>query len=157
MQHIQLSPGYDISRVIRGGWQLSDSHSVILSTHILPEVEAVCDRVQILHRGRIVYNDSIDALRRFRGAATLLVGFRHPPGTQELQSIAGVVRVERAQDGLLRVYRADGADPVDALVRASVERGWGLTHLAPERATLEDVFVQLTQQEGAGEPAQAQA
>jgi ABC-2 type transport system ATP-binding protein len=127
--------------------ELSDSHSVILSTHILPEVEAVCDRVQILHRGRIVYNDSIDALRRFRGAATLLVGLRHPPALEELQGIAGVARVEAVQDGLLRVFRDGGADPVDALVRAAVERGWGLHHLAPERATLEDVFVQLTQQE----------
>jgi ABC-2 type transport system ATP-binding protein len=122
---------------------------VILSTHILPEVEAVCDRVQILNRGRIVYNDSIDALRRFRGAATLLVGLRHPPALDELQGIAGVARVEPVQDGLLRVFRSDGADPVDALVRASVERNWGLVHLAPERATLEDVFVQITQQEAA--------
>ena len=128
--------------------ELSDSHSVILSTHILPEVEAVCDRVQILHRGRIVYNDSIEALRRFRGGGALLIGLRRPPPVQALQEIAGVARVEPAQDGLLRVFRADGADPVDALVRTAVERGWGLTHLAPERATLEDVFVQLTQQEG---------
>jgi ABC-2 type transport system ATP-binding protein len=137
--------------------ELSDSHSVILSTHILPEVEAVCDRVQILHRGRIVYNDSIEALRRFRGAATLLVGFRHAPAAQELQQIAGVARVESAQDGLLRVFRSDGADPVDALVRASVQGNWGLTHLAPERATLEDVFVQLTQQESAAPAAEAVA
>jgi ABC-2 type transport system ATP-binding protein len=137
--------------------ELSDSHSVILSTHILPEVEAVCDRVQILHRGRIVYNDSIEALRRFRGAATLLVGFRRAPGLQDLQSVAGVARVESAPDGLLRVYRNADADPIDALVRTAVERGWGLTHLAPERATLEDVFVQLTQQDSAESAAGAQA
>jgi hypothetical protein len=65
--------------------------------------------------------------------------------------------VEGAHDGLLRVFRSDGADPIDALVHASVERGWGLTHLAPERATLEDVFVQLTQQEGDVQPAEAAA
>jgi len=48
----------------------------------------------------------------------------------------------------LRVIRAEGQDPTEALVRESVARNWGLYHLAPERATLEDVFVQLTQQEG---------
>jgi ABC-2 type transport system ATP-binding protein len=137
--------------------ELSDSHSVILSTHILPEVEAVCDRVQILHRGRIVYNDSIDALRRSRGAGTLLVGLRQPPPAAELEAIAGVARVEPADDGMLRVFRSESADPVDALVRSAVERGWGLTHLAPERATLEDVFVQLTRQDLGAQPVQAAA
>jgi ABC-2 type transport system ATP-binding protein len=137
--------------------ELSDSHSVILSTHILPEVEAVCDRVQILHRGRIVYNDSIEALRRFRGAATLLVGFRRAPSSAEVETLAGVARVEPAADGLLRVFRSESTDPVDALVRASVDRGWGLIHLVPERATLEDVFVQLTQQESAPAPAPVEA
>ena len=51
--------------------ELSGSHSVILSTHILPEVEAVCDRVQIMHRGSIVYSDTIEGLRRFRGGHAL--------------------------------------------------------------------------------------
>jgi ABC-2 type transport system ATP-binding protein len=147
--------------------ELSDSHSVILSTHILPEVEAVCDRVQILHRGRIVYNDSIGALQRFRGAHSLLVNFRHPPAVDEIARLPGVAGVEPAAEGLLRILRtgspttgaaaADTPDPTDALVRLSVERNWALTHLSVERATLEDVFVHLTQQEPAGTPAAAAA
>jgi ABC-2 type transport system ATP-binding protein len=149
--------------------ELSDSHSVILSTHILPEVEAVCDRVQILHRGRIVYNDSIAALRRFRGAHSLLVNFRHPPPLDEISRLPGVAGVEPAAEGLLRILRTgtpaaidaphptDAPDPTDALVRLSVERNWALTHLSVERATLEDVFVQLTQQEAAEAPAAAEA
>jgi ABC-2 type transport system ATP-binding protein len=146
--------------------ELSDRHSVILSTHILPEVEAVCDRVQILHRGRIVYNDSIAALRRFRGAHSLLVNFRNPPVVDEITRLPGVAGVEPAAEGRLRILRTgsttgaaatDTPDPTDALVRLSVERNWALTHLSVERATLEDVFVQLTQQEPAGTPAAAAA
>jgi len=129
--------------------ELSGTHSVILSTHILPEVEAVCDRVQILHRGNIVYADTIEALRRFRSGHALVVGLRHAPGQEELLRLPGVARVEQAAERLLRVIRAEGQDPTEALVRESVARNWGLYHLAPERATLEDVFVQLTQQEGA--------
>jgi len=136
--------------------ELSDSHSVILSTHILPEVEAVCDRVQILHRGRIVYNDSIGALRRFRGAHSLLVAFRRAPASDEIARLPGVTGVEPASEGRVRILRAEADDPTDALVRASVEHNWGLTHLAIERATLEDVFVQLTQQETAPETGAAQ-
>ncbi|MCW5619524.1 MAG: ATP-binding cassette domain-containing protein [Burkholderiales bacterium] len=129
--------------------ELSDSHSVILSTHILPEVEAVCDRVQILHRGRIVYNDRIEGLRQFRGAPALLLNFRHAPALDELAGIPGVGQVQRTPDGMFRVERDATLDPTDMLVQTAVTRGWGLTHLAPERATLEDVFVQLTQQDAA--------
>jgi ABC-2 type transport system ATP-binding protein len=129
--------------------ELSGNYSVILSTHILAEVEAVCDRVQILHRGSLVYSDTIEALRRFRGGHALLVGLRSPPALEELERFPGVARVESASDGLLRVLHADGQDPTDALVAAAAERGWRLFHLAPERASLEDVFAQLTQQESA--------
>jgi ABC-2 type transport system ATP-binding protein len=123
--------------------ELRDSHSVILSTHILPEVEAVCDRVEILHRGTIVYSDSIDALRRFRGGQALRVGLRRPPAIEQIRSIPGVSGAD-AVDGFVRVLPQDGQDPAEAIVRASVERGWGLHYLAPEAASLEDVFVQLT-------------
>src|SRR4051812_40740140 len=62
---------------------LGRDHSLILSTHILPEVEAVCDRVQILHRGEVVFNDSIAALKQFRGGPTLQLGLRTPPSAAE--------------------------------------------------------------------------
>ncbi len=151
--------------------ELSDSHSVILSTHILPEVEAVCDRVQILHRGRIVYNDRIAALQRFRRAHSVLVGFRRAPSVDEISRLPGVAGVEPAPEGLLRILRAgapaategagpghapdrtgapgpsDAADLIDALVHLSVQRNWALTHLSIERASLEDVFAHLTGQE----------
>jgi ABC-2 type transport system ATP-binding protein len=130
--------------------ELSGTHSVILSTHILPEVEAVCDRVQIMHRGGIVYSDTIEGLRRFRGGHALLVGLRNPPPPEDISRLPGVARVEPAADGLLRVLQTPEQDPTDALVAAAAQQGWKLFHLAPERATLEDVFVQLTQQEAAG-------
>jgi len=128
--------------------ELRDQHSVILSTHILPEVEAVCDRVEILHKGAIVYSDTIDALRRFRGGHALRVGLRRTPPLDEFKRLAGVGSVEEA-NGFLRVLPQEGQDPADAIVRASVEREWGLHYLAPEAASLEDVFVQLTTAETA--------
>jgi len=128
--------------------ELRDQHSVILSTHILPEVEAVCDRVEILHKGVIVYSDTIDALRRFRGGHALRVGLRRAPPLEDLKRLAGVASAELA-DGFVRVLPREGEDPADAIVRASVERDWGLHYLAPEAASLEDVFVQLTTAEAA--------
>jgi gliding motility-associated transport system ATP-binding protein len=137
--------------------ELSGTHSVILSTHILPEVEAVCDRVQIMHHGSIVYSDTIEGLRRFRVGHALLVGLRNPPPPEDIAGLPGVARVEPATDGLLRVLQAPDRDVTDALVSAAAQQGWKLFHLAPERATLEDVFVQLTQQETAAQPTEAAA
>ena len=123
--------------------ELRDRHSIILSTHILPEVEAVCDRVEIMHLGSIVYSDTIEALRRFRGGQAVRVALRRMPPIEQISQLPGVASAEPAGD-FVRVLPADGQDPADAIVRASVERNWGLHYLAPEAASLEDVFVQLT-------------
>jgi ABC-2 type transport system ATP-binding protein len=128
--------------------QLGNDHSVILSTHILPEVEAVCDRVQILHRGEAVFNDSIEGLRQFRGGQALQVGLRNPPGAEEISRAAGGAEVEAINDTVFRV-RSRGSDPTEALVQASVAGRWGLYMLQPAQASLEEVFVQLTHREEA--------
>jgi ABC-2 type transport system ATP-binding protein len=127
--------------------ELGVGHSVILSTHILPEVEAVCDRVQIMHHGEIVYSDTIAGLKQFESGATVLVGLRRPPAPAELGAIAGVAAAEAVEPTLFRVQFAAGADPTEALVRAAAERGWGLYQLKPAQTSLEDVFVRLTRRE----------
>jgi ABC-2 type transport system ATP-binding protein len=81
----------DIRALIR---ELGNAHSVILSTHILPEVEAICDRVQIMHHGRMVYADTIAALKQLHNGRTLLVGLNQPPAIAELAAIPGVAHVE---------------------------------------------------------------
>jgi ABC-2 type transport system ATP-binding protein len=127
--------------------ELGAGHSVILSTHILPEVEAVCDRVQIMHHGEIVYSDTIAALKRFESGATVLVGLRRPPALAELQAIPGAAAVERIEPTLFRVQFAADGDPTDALVKAAAAGDWGLFQLKPAQTSLEDVFVHLTRRE----------
>ena len=127
--------------------ELGGAHSVILSTHILPEVEAVCDRVQIMHHGNIVYSDTIAALKRIESGATVLVGLRRPPPLGEIAALPGIAAVESVEPGLFRVQFAAGADPGDALVKQAAERNWGLYLLKPAQTSLEDVFVNLTRRE----------
>src|SRR5688572_24466178 len=74
--------------------ELAGAHSVILSTHILPEVEAVCDRVQIMHHGNIVYSDTIAALKALHSGRTIVLGLRRPPSDAELEGVPGVTAVE---------------------------------------------------------------
>jgi gliding motility-associated transport system ATP-binding protein len=127
--------------------ELGGGHSVILSTHILPEVEAICDRVQIMHHGEIVYSDTIAALQQFESGATVLVGLRRPPPLAELQAVPGVAAVAPVEPTLFRVQSAPGADPTEALVKAAAARDWGLFQLTPAQTSLEDVFVHLTRRE----------
>jgi ABC-2 type transport system ATP-binding protein len=127
--------------------ELAGAHSVILSTHILPEVEAVCDRVQIMHHGSIVYGDTIAALKQFQNGATALVGLRRPPPVGELAALPGIASAESAEPTLFRVQFSGEADACDALVASAVERNWGLYRLQPAQTSLEDVFVNLTRRE----------
>jgi ABC-2 type transport system ATP-binding protein len=127
--------------------KLGNNHSVILSTHILPEVESVCDRVQILHHGRTVFSDTIAGLKRFHGGRMVLLGLRRPPAIDQITAIKGVLRAEAAGANLFRVSFADHADASEDLARCAVEKSWGLYQLAPAQNSLEDVFVRLTQKE----------
>ncbi len=134
----------EIRKLIR---ELGAHHSVILSTHILPEVESVCDRVQILHHGATVFSDTITGLQQFHGGRMVLVGLKHPPAVAELAAIGGVARAVAASETVFRVSFANGADPTDELVKRAVKNSWGLYQLAPAQSNLEDVFAHLTQKE----------
>ena len=131
----------EIRNLIR---EVANEHSVVLSTHILPEVQSVCDRVQIINRGRLVLNESIEQMREKLQATTLLVALRSLPPVSELESIDGVVSVAPVDDGRLRIGYEVGNDPSDAIVEQAVANGWGLHELTPERMTLEQVFVDIT-------------
>ena len=130
--------------------ELGGAHSVILSTHILPEVEAVCDRVQIMHHGNIVYSDTIAALKGVESGATVLLGLRRPPPLSELAALPGVAGAEAVEPSLFRLQFAGGADAADALVKQAAAQDWGLYLLKPAQTSLEDVFVNLTRREDVG-------
>ncbi len=124
--------------------EVANEHSVVLSTHILPEVQSVCDRVQIINRGHLVLNETIGEMRAKLQATTLLVALRMVPSIAELESIHGVQSVEPLEDGRLRIAFDADRDPSDAIVEQAVANGWGLHELMPERMTLEQVFVDIT-------------
>lgn len=134
----------DIRALIR---EVGSERSVIISTHILPEVEMVCDHVQIIDKGKLVFNGAIDVLKKQRIGNKLLIAMNKPPKAAELLKIAGVEEAESVADHLMRVRFADDATPAEAIVQAAVAKGWGLYQIGPDQTSLEDVFVQLTYQE----------
>jgi ABC-2 type transport system ATP-binding protein len=126
--------------------ELGRERTLLLSTHILPEVELLCHRVMIIDRGRIVAEGTPESLREsWVGNPGLRVTLKGDPAdvAEGLGRIAGVVSVRPAGEGLV-VEHEPGIDIREEVFRAAVERGWVLLELARERATLEDVFVRLT-------------
>ncbi len=138
----------DIRALIR---EIGVEHSVILSTHILPEVEMVCDHVQIIDKGKLVFNGGIEVLKKLRHGNKLLLGLANAPVAGALELIAGVTEVELLEGGMYRVSYSDEANAAQAImqniVQAAVQNHWGLYQIAPDQTSLEDVFVQLTYQE----------
>ncbi len=124
--------------------ELGAAHSVILSTHILPEVQAICSHVQIIHRGRLVFADAMADLDLQLRADSLLVGAMALPDSSALSALPGVISVESIDAQRVRLYHAQGKPPTDEIIRRAVEENWGLQELTPEYKTLEQIFVELT-------------
>ena len=132
----------EIRELIRS---LGSERSVILSTHILSEVQATCDRVQIIRAGELIYNASTESLNQ-QNEISFKVALRKDIDPAELTAIAGVDHAEALGDGRFRLIFAKNATP-DALVESAVQMQWGLDELTPEQQSLEDLFIELTQHE----------
>src|SRR5690242_4919210 len=131
--------------------ELAGSHTIILSTHILPEVSQTCQRVVIINHGRVVAVDTPDNLTaRLRGSETLYVQVdtAGPEVAAALGQVPGVTRVTPggAHDAApaFEVESSAGHDVRRELARAIVGRGWGLLELRPMRMSLEEIFLHLT-------------
>jgi ABC-2 type transport system ATP-binding protein len=135
---------------------LAGDHTIVLSTHILPEVEQTCQQVIIINKGKLVATDSVSNLqRRAQGAQSLLVevagrnGDLDPAAVQRrLSQISGVTRValknQRDNRSIFELESGKDAFVRGDLARAVVESGWDLNELRPTSLSLEEIFLQLT-------------
>ncbi len=136
--------------------ELAGNHTIILSTHILPEVAQTCQRVVIINKGRVVAVDTPDNLTaRLRGSETmyLQVDASGADAAAALTGVPGVTRVVESdrRDGVVgyEVDSESGRDVRRDLARTVIGSGWGLLEMRPMRMSLEDVFLSLTTDEAA--------
>jgi ABC-2 type transport system ATP-binding protein len=139
----------EIRQLIRS---LGGEHTIILSTHILPEATAVCQKVVIINRGRIVAVDSqerLSAQLRRSEKISLKVARPLPEIAERLKSLAGVYQATPEEEGRggFVVECELGKDIREELSRYVVENGWGLLEIRPITLSLEDVFLRLTTEE----------
>ena len=129
---------------------LGQENTIVLSTHILPEVSMVCDRVLIIHEGQIVAEDTPRSLaERLQGVERLAVEVQGPASqvAAVLRKVPGVVNVTHSEAGDRNTFRVQlrrGADLRDEVSRAIIDNGWGLLGLQLESMSLEEIFLKLT-------------
>jgi len=134
---------------------LAGAHTVILSSHILPEVSQICQRVIIINHGQIIASDSPQNLSRqmSRGRRiSLIVGGPGDAVAAALAGVPGVQEVTRQGEDRYLVETDSDQEVRPALSRLLVEKGWDLLELKAQEFTLEDVFLDLVTEEGDAEP-----
>ncbi|MDD4960099.1 MAG: ABC transporter ATP-binding protein [Gallionella sp.] len=136
----------DIRALIR---ELGNSSSVILSTHLLSEVENVCDRVEIMQRGKLIYSDSSAGMKHYKDVSGFTLTLRNPPPLAELASIAGVQHVEAISATQFRILHTAETNPSSALLTLATQNNWQLEQLTPLHTSLEEVFMKITDAESA--------
>jgi ABC-2 type transport system ATP-binding protein len=134
--------------------ELKGEHTIILSTHILPEVQTMCERIIIINRGRIVAEDSLEGLSsRMAGASHVRIRVSRPGSAIEdmLKKVSGVTAVTKAEGGYnVQIVGTDSA--VEALAESVVQSRAGLLELKREVVDLEEIFLKLTTSEESQTP-----
>ena len=125
--------------------ELGEDHSVILSTHILSEVQSLCDRVLIINQGNIVLDQSLVQLQSNAEKPKYIeIGLHNPPALEALLTINGVASAESINENMLRINFNPDVDATETIVEKATSEKWGIYKLNPGDTSLEAVFMRLT-------------
>ncbi len=125
--------------------ELGEDHSVILSTHILSEVQSLCDRVLIINQGSIVLDQSLSDLNsHVEKPENIEIALHNPPALEDLLTIEGVASAESINENTLRINFNKDVDATDKIVEKAATDNWGLYKLNPADTSLETIFMRLT-------------
>lgn len=124
--------------------EIAEDRTVILSTHILSEVQATCDYIRMIEQGRVVFAGTVDEFDNYIVPGTLIVSLTSMPPASELRTIPGVTGVEELGGPRYRLHFSDGQDIKERFVETSVARGWRLTEIFAEKSSLDAIFAELS-------------
>ncbi|PKO96274.1 MAG: multidrug ABC transporter ATP-binding protein [Bacteroidetes bacterium HGW-Bacteroidetes-7] len=124
--------------------EIARERTVLLSTHILSEVQATCDYIRMVEEGKVVFAGTVDEFDNYIEPNTVFVSLLESPPVEELKVIPGVLDVEELEDTKYRVKFADSQDIIERIVEASVSKGWRLNEIRMERSSLDTIFAELS-------------
>lgn len=126
--------------------EIAVDHTVLLSSHILSEIQLLCSEVIMIDAGRIVFSDSMDAFNNYVQPNSILLKMENIANESDLLQIAGITGVEWLGEKHLRVFNNGDESVAEGIIAASVQYGWRLREISPDRSQLDDIFKQLSTQ-----------
>ncbi|WP_099291032.1 MULTISPECIES: ABC transporter ATP-binding protein [unclassified Butyricimonas] len=124
--------------------EIAQERTVILSTHILTEVQATCDYIRMIEQGSLVFSGTVNEFDNYLQPNTLVVSLAAVPLVADIQALPGIVRVEELGGPRFRIQFSDAREAMDRIVEASYTRGWQLTELQQEKSSLDTIFAELS-------------
>ncbi|WEK33676.1 MAG: ABC transporter ATP-binding protein [Candidatus Pseudobacter hemicellulosilyticus] len=118
--------------------------SVLLSSHVLSEINLLCREIIMIETGRIVFSDSMEAFNNYLQPNSLLLYMENPPDLEAIKSVSGVTSAVLLGNNQYRVYFEGGKEITERLIAANVQQGWRLQEISLEKGLLDDVFKQLS-------------
>ena len=131
----------EIRELIR---EIAVDRTVILSTHILSEVQATCDYIRMIEEGQVVFSGTVDEFDNYIVPNTLFVSLIAAPPVEMIRKIPGVVAVEELGGSKFRIQFSDALEATERLVEASVTKGWRLVEIRQEKSSLDEIFAELS-------------
>lgn len=131
----------DIRSLIRN---IAEERTVILSTHILSEVQAVCDHILMIEQGSLVFSGTVESFDNYIMPNTIFVSLAEAPTAEELRKIEGVIGVEELGGGNYRIRFTDAQSVMNRLVEKSAANRWGMTEIRLEKSSLDTIFAKLS-------------
>lgn len=124
--------------------EIAEEHTVLLSTHILQEVQAICEHIWMINEGGMVFSGTIEEFDNYLIPSSLIVVLMSPPTIEELKQIRGVENVMSINHNSFRIYFKDADEAIEEIVKKSVENEWHLRDIRIEKNSMDSVFAELS-------------
>ena len=124
--------------------EIAKDHSILLSTHILSEVQATCEYIRMIEHGNVVFTGTMDEFNNYIKPDSFIVYMDQKVSTEELTAIEGINNVETLENNKYRFHFEGGRETMQRLLQIGVEKGWGISEMTLEKSSLDEVFAQLS-------------
>jgi len=132
----------EIRELIR---EIAQDHAVLLSTHILSEVEAICHTIKMIEHGNLIFSGSIDEFHNSVKSNNCIVRLENAPAEEELKNIPGVTKVKKLDEHTFRIqFEREGEEEAKRVAEICVNRGWRLSEIQMEKVSMDEIFAQLS-------------
>jgi len=123
---------------------ISQERTVVLSTHILSEVQATCDHIRMVEEGQVVFAGTVDEFDNYIEPNTVFVSLLETPSAEDLRRINGILDVEELGGTNYRLKFSDSHEIIERIVETSVNKGWRLNEIRLEKSSMDTIFAELS-------------